>query len=173
MGDAGDLLDFAHAGRRQHPRRLILGVVVGLALMLAVVSVLLIVLSTVRDEDGKLLIDNTAGLIGAALSASSIPAVLLGVAVTNVSHQNRSILRNVQNDHRKPDGTPLGMRDDNDQKHDELVTMVRGLSRDLHDVRDDIKGLRRDVGRLTDVQQEHTRQITDIRIDRATAHTKG
>lgn len=90
-----------------------------------------------------------ASLIGVAL----VTAVLAPVILTRL----KSIEQQVANDHRKPDGSPLNLRDDLDTKHDENKGIMLAIQRDiawlmrqqaetdhrLDDVEDTIQGKRK------------------------------
>ncbi|MFI8633987.1 hypothetical protein ACIGEP_15490 [Microbacterium sp. NPDC077663] len=66
---------------------------------------------------------SSAGLIGVAL----VTAVLAPVVLARL----KSIEQQVANDHRKPDGTPLNLRDDLDTKHDENKGIMLAIQRDV------------------------------------------
>jgi hypothetical protein len=76
----------------------------------------------------------------------------------------------VQNAHLKPDGTPLNLRDDLDDKHDvtygalkHLTALVEGVIEDQRNDRDDRRTDRADLKHLSARVDKNTGYIRDIR----------
>lgn len=68
------------------------------------------------------LIASTATVCVALVTAIGAPIILTRL---------RSIEQQVANDHRKPDGTPLNLRDDLDTKHDQNHSILLAVQRDV------------------------------------------
>lgn len=78
-------------------------------------------------------------------------AGLIAVAlISNRTRQHAKATRaQVENDH------TTNLREEGDDRHRELVHRLEGLA-------SDIRGLRRDVGRLTDTDHDHEKRIDDL-----------
>jgi hypothetical protein len=89
---------------------------------------------------------------------SIISAIVATIGVVIVATLNRTstrqkrttvavaqVLDHVQNAHKNPDGTPLNLRDDLDDKFEGLAGLVKGISADLGGVKADIRGIRKDA----------------------------
>lgn len=99
-----------------------------------------------------------------------------GVMVTmlnRASNRQKQVLEHVQNSHKNPDGTPLNLRDDLDEKFDGLASLVKTAVADIGGLRSDIRDIRKEA--RVDREQaandrEHLRQVeitlTPAQLDR-------
>lgn len=91
-----------------------------------------------KDGDGNPFIENTSSvLVGMFALVGSLGASIIAALTPKL----KVITDNVQNDHTKPDGTPLNLRDDLDDKHDTILGVLEEFRRE---VRRDIGGLRQE-----------------------------
>jgi hypothetical protein len=98
--------------------------------------------------------DVTEGVTIALITAiASVLVAVVGTIGGLMLTRLRAIEAQVANDHRKPDGTPLNLRDDLDTKHDEN----KGISRRIYEL---LVTVQRDVAWLMRQQAE-----TDDRLD--------
>lgn len=91
-----------------------------------------------------------------AAGASTTVAVVASVVAPVVVSRLKSIEEQVANDHRKPDGTPLNLRDDLDGKHDSNHKILTKLQSDVSWIMREIYNLRTDVDAIEDTQQKGT-----------------
>lgn len=150
---------------------------------------LIVFLGAIKDAEGVPLIDNP-GLVTAAaitaiggLAAVVLPILLKAESAAEVSRRSSTdvadvvstIRDNVQNSHRKPDGSPLHMRDDMDDKHSALMQRLDTMSDSIalatrltESAASDIRGVRRDIGNLSQSVQgiQHRVQTVERNQDR-------
>lgn len=105
-----------------------------------------------KDSDGNPLIENTSTvLVGLFALVGSLGASIIATLTPKL----KVITDNVQNDHMKPDGTPLGLRDDLDDKHgevlqdnkrrhDEQMAAIAAIAAAQNEMKRDIGGLRQE-----------------------------
>lgn len=87
--------------------------------------------------------------------SDAVAVALIGLAGTIVSiiltarlnGKVRRVREQVENDHARDPNKTTNLRDDLDEKHDEIVTMLR---RDVGGIRQDIRQLRNDLSRTDD-----------------------
>lgn len=101
-------------------------------------------------------------LIGAAASVlATLITGVLGVVVVIMSRRIRSIRDQVENDHGTDPDKTTNLREDMDEKHDTLVTMLR---RDVGGIRQDIRQIRIDLsdtnGRVHDLETTQEKRNT-------------
>lgn len=116
-----------------------------------------------------------AAIIGSI--AAAIIAPLVGLIITlRLSGKVKAIQSDasqtkdqVVNGHKKPNGDPLIMRDELDERHAEQMdtlnqirTEVKANTRRLNDVSRDIGGIRQDVRQLHDDDAEQRGRIRDL-----------
>lgn len=61
----------------------------------------------------------------------------------------------VENDHRHPDGTPIIMRDEQDQRHAEIMTSMTGLQKQIGRVEDRVDAVNDKVDRTNEKVDRH------------------
>ena len=117
-----------------------------------------------NDGDGNPLIETPGaviiGLLATVGSLGSAAIAKLGPAVS-------AIKENVQNDHKKADGTPLFLRDDLDDKHDMLISALMELRRDIGGLRQEARDDRRAAADRERATADHIDAIED-RLSAAT-----
>ena len=91
-----------------------------------------------KDGDGNPFIENTTAVL---VGLFSLIGGLGSALIAKLTPPLKVITENVQNDHVKPDGTPLNLRDDLDDKHDTTLAVLEVFRRE---VRRDIGGLRQE-----------------------------
>jgi hypothetical protein len=107
-------------------------------------------------------------VFGSILSAIVATTGVVIVAMLNrtSSRQKRTtvavaqVLDHVQNAHENPDGTPLNLRDDLDEKFEGMADLVKGLGNDIGGIRSDIRGIRKDA---SDDRRNATESLTTER----------
>lgn len=165
--------------RKRLVRTTIFWIIAGLAI---IIGLILLLSSVVRNTDGDLVLDNIGGLLGAVFSSFGVLMVGVIPIMLKMLSNSEDVKSNVQNDHRKPDGTPLPMRDDMDDKHNEALNrMDRGFEQQNEQIQhvvdlvmatqSDTRGIRKDIARLTANQDRNTADIavlvrTSDRADR-------
>ncbi len=106
-------------------------------------------------------------IVIAALVAA-VPAILtLQRKVSRVERNSHELRDQVGNDHRHPDGTPILMRQENDERHAAVMGKLAAMEQNLNGITRTIGGMQRDIGRLADVDRDLGRRIDrqDDRID--------
>ncbi|WP_417555580.1 hypothetical protein [Microbacterium sp.] len=104
------------------------------------VCVAIVWAGAIHDPDGNsLLADPGAVLLGLFALVGTLGSALIAKLAPSL----KVIEENVQNDHKKPDGSPLNMRDDLDEKHDVVIDTLRDLRRDIGGIREEIRNDRR------------------------------
>lgn len=100
-------------------------------------------------------------VIIAAISAMGLVLVALiglvgriSVKVTRIGKDAAVAREHVANDHFDAEGNPINLRVEQDERHQELLDRIDSVSthtnQQFDGVRSDIRGIRRDVGRVTD-----------------------
>ncbi|MGN7861441.1 hypothetical protein ACTJI8_12745 [Microbacterium sp. 22303] len=145
------------------------------ALGVLIVCVGVIVAGAMNDGDGSPLVENPgAVLVGFFALVSGLGSALIGKLSGPLSDIG-DVKENVQNDHTKPDGTPLNLRDDLDEKHDTVLEAfavfqaemkaefaavrldIGGLRKENRDDRDDANGRISDLAsRVRHIEQKGT-----------------
>nr|WP_274635523.1 hypothetical protein [Microbacterium bovistercoris] len=107
--------------------------------------IILIWAGATYDDHGNALIDEPIAKIFVALigGAVTLGAMMLQRTIGQIKHQ-------VKNSHK------VNMRDDLDDKHDELVSGIARLSKDMG-------GIRRDIGRLGDTDHQVHSDLSQLR----------
>lgn len=139
------------------------------AVALFAVGLIVFVSATGETKKGEALIENPGALIGIVFSSL---ATLMGILLPLLLRAEKSmdmVKENVQNDHKKSDGSPLYLRDDLDGKHDVILEKLGSLAdgvaiaiRLSEGNAADIRGMRRDVGRVRDDLAENTRETSRV-----------
>lgn len=135
----------------------------------ALLGIIVFVAATGQTEKGEAIIENPGALFGIVItSLSSIMAILLPILLR--AEKNTEIAKEqLQNEHKNADGTPLNIRDDLDDKHEVILTKLESLQGGVNMAirlsegnASDIRGMRRDVGRVQDTISENTREIARV-----------
>ncbi|GAB3125955.1 hypothetical protein [Glaciibacter psychrotolerans] len=104
-------------------------------------------------------------VFGSILTAVVGTIGVIIVAMVNRTRQYaKSTQEHVQNSHMKPDGKPLNLRDDLDDKFQGLSDLVKGAISDIGGLRSDIRSIRKEA--LTDRQaaasdRDHLRHLEE------------
>lgn len=118
------------------------------------VCALIVFIAFLKDADGNAIIENPgAVLVGFFALVGTIGTGVIAKLAPLQSGLD-VIQQNVQNDHTKPDGTPLIMRDDLDDKHEEILTVLKEFQREI----------KRDIGGLRE-ENRNDRKATNDRFD--------
>jgi hypothetical protein len=101
------------------------------------------------------------GVVGAGLMT------MLGIVLRRLKHvreDTATTVYHVANEHKDDRGDPINFRDDTDAKHAELVelvtevaTRVEGIDGRIDEVERNLRGVQKDIGRLSDADLEHVR----------------
>lgn len=159
--------------KRRLARRSIAWVLVVSAIL---VGLILVASTMVYKKDGDILIDNPTALIGGVIGSLGLVGAAMAPILLKMLDTTEVLKANVQNDHRDSDGNPLLMRDDLDDKHDEQMGGIVHLREDMFEIRQtvdrivksvegvqsDIRGMRRDVGRVQDKQDINSMAISKM-----------
>ena len=85
-------------------------------------------------------------VFGSILTAVVGTVGVIIVAMLNRTRQHAKVAADqTANSHNKPDGTPLNLRDDLDEKFEWIADLVKTLGDDLGGVKSDIRGIRKDA----------------------------
>lgn len=121
------------------------------------IGALVLVSAWGETPKGEALIENPGTLLGIAITALGGILVAILPAALRLERNSEEVKEQVQNAHKKPDGTPLNLRDDLDDKHGEVLTQIRNvrqavdLALELTQANaSDVRGMRRDMGRVQD-----------------------
>lgn len=158
------------AVRTQQAKRLVTRTMLLIGAVVTVLIVATLVAAFVVRPDGTAVVDNPATIIVAIITGLGGLSIALAPLFVRLLSSSEAVKQNVQNDHKKADGTPLLLRDDMDEKHDEQLSFQtetrRMMMETMSDVRQavngvasDIRGLRKDVGRIDDRQGENRKDI--------------
>lgn len=131
------------------------------------IGALVIVSAWGETSKGETLIENPGTLLGIAITALGGILVAILPAALRLERNSEEVKEQVQNAHKNPDGTPLNLRDDLDDKHTELLEQIMsvkssvGLALTLTQANaSDVRGMRRDMGRIQDRMETMS---TDLR----------
>ncbi len=164
-------------------RNIILWVVIGAIIILGVIVLLSALGETKRGEP---MIENPGTLIGGVITGLGGLMTLLLPLLLKVEKTQEAVKEQVENSHKKPDGSPINLRDDLDTKPsqdyldevvdglkdhveehlsrvtDTLTRAIQSLDRRIEGSASDIRGMRRDIGRANDNIRENTAQIQEV-----------
>jgi hypothetical protein len=85
-------------------------------------------------------------VFGSILTAIVGATGVIIVAMLNRTRQHAKVAADqTANSHKNPDGTPLNLRDDLDEKFEGLADLVKGLGLDIGGMKSDIRGIRKDA----------------------------
>lgn len=119
-----------------------------LALVL-LVCVAIVAAGATRDVDGNPLIESPGAVLVGFFALLGTLSTAFKAVLSPLQNNLEVVKQNVQNDHIKEDGTPLIMRDDLDDKHDELKELIldgqKETRRDIGGIREELRGVRRDA----------------------------
>lgn len=124
---------------------------------IGLIGVIIFSSAVLQNSKGDPLFEKPDTLIGIVITAlGGLMAVLLP-ALLRFERNSEELKEQVKNDHKKPDGTPLLLRDDLDDKHDVILARLDSLQ-DKVDISvglsqanaSDVRGIRKDMGRLHD-----------------------
>jgi uncharacterized coiled-coil DUF342 family protein len=152
---------------------------------LAVVGLVLVALAGYSANKSRL---NAKKLDRAVVTTTAAKA-----AVQSVADDVNTVKNSVVNDHKKEDGSPLGLRDDNDEKHTESMAAITqvatdlrqfakstngkftSLGKDLGGIRHELRDARGDIGNNRDriLELEKTTPRAEVRraVAKATRKT--
>lgn len=83
--------------------------------------------------------------------------VIVNTIVANRARQHSKATRaQVENDH------STNLREEGDERHAENTGLLRDLLERISGVKSDIRGLRRDIGRLADADRTHEERIHEL-----------
>lgn len=164
-------------------RNTVLWVVVGAIIILGIVVLLSALGETKRGEP---MIENPGTLIGGVITGLGGLMTLLLPLLLKVEKTQEAVKEQVQNDHKRADGTPINLRDDLDSKPSEayldkainsvkehveeqlnmvssaLSGAIGSLDKRIEGSASDIRGLRRDIGRISDATSDNTEKIQEV-----------
>lgn len=153
--------------RQRRGRNAIIWTILGMAALIGIVT---LISALGEDPAGDPLIASLDVLIGTLMTSfAGILMVLLPIALRFEAKSNRikadtaSIKQEVKNSH------PDNLRDDMDDKHAEVVLMIQRTNKAIgHAIeltmgtKKDIRGIRRDVGRVQDHLEDTDRKLRSI-----------
>lgn len=100
-----------------------------------------------------------------AIVSGGIPTAISGVLLALITRQRRdvrAVKSHVENDHKWPDGSPINLRDNIDANQNAVMGAIAAVASDL-------RGVRRDVGRLDSRDLERGREMRAL-ADRFEKH---
>lgn len=134
----------------KHRNRTLLWTILGVLGMLAII----LILGTIDDPHGDPILDTPgAAFVQTIATAGLVVSVVLPL-LRRTQKDAAETKEHVANDHKNPDGTPVILRDDIDGIH-ALVTDISG----------EIRGVRRDIGRLATADQQTHEDVSQLRRD--------
>lgn len=152
--------------------------------MFLLIGIIVFVSATGQTPKGESIIENPGALIGTVITGVGGLMAIILPAILKVEKNSEELKEQVKNDHKKADGTPLLLRDDLDDKHDVVLARLDSIDARFNLIGDnvenieegvrlaiqlgqanasDVRGMRRDMGRLTDDIRENTRETSEIR----------
>ncbi|WP_336841736.1 hypothetical protein [Stenotrophomonas maltophilia] len=81
-----------------------------------------------------------AVIVAALTAAGSVAVAIVGAIGLILVKKVERIRDQVENDHKHPDGTPINMREEQDDRHDEVMETLRGLQKQVGRVEDRVDG---------------------------------
>lgn len=116
----------------------------------ALVLLSILLLSTAKNPDGSHWLESST--VASTLATLGLIAAAVLPTVLGTRKDAAEVREQVQNSHMKPDGSPLNLRDDLDDKHDILVsglkhltTLVEGTIEDQRTSRESLSDLAKKV----------------------------
>jgi hypothetical protein len=148
------------------------GLWTALAVGVAILGILL--LSTIDTPDGEPWLESST--IAQTLSLLAVVGAAVLPSVLGTRKDAAEVREQVQNAHMKPDGTPLNLRDDLDDKHNltsgalkHLTALVEGVIDDQRNDREDRRSDRADIRALTKRVDTVTSHVGELRKTLGTA----
>lgn len=128
--------------------------------ILAVLAGLLLI-STIKNPDGSNWLE--ASFIGQSLSVLSLTAAAILPSVLGIRKDTSVVRDQVENNHVEDPTRISNVRDDLDHKHEQVLARLDRMEarndRQWDAVASDVRGMRRDFGRLTDKVDDHSTRI--------------
>lgn len=89
--------------------------------------------------------------------------LIVVTVLTNRTRQHAKATRTqVENNHVDAEGKPINLREESDERHAENSSMLAQLLKIVTGMQGDIRGMRRDIGRLADADAKHDERIHDL-----------
>lgn len=83
--------------------------------------------------------------------------------ISNRGRQHAKAARvQVENNHRDADGNVINLREEGDERHTANTQLLKQLIAAQHAIQGDIRGIRRDIGRLMDADASHADRIHQL-----------
>lgn len=105
-------------------------------------------------------------------SVTGIIVAFIGIASYRQSKRNKRILYQVENEHRKPDGTPINLREEQDDRHEEIKESMSTIRRLLMFITGDVQELRKDFSNVSVTVAKNSGKIEALE-DMIRKSTKG
>jgi len=142
----------------------------------ALIGVIIVVSAWGQTPRGESIIENPGALIGGVIAGLGTLMGVIMPAVLRAERNSEELKEQVKNDHKKEDGTPLLLRDDLDDKHEQVLHQIALVTHTLKTVEGglalaielsranaaDVRGIRHDIGRLNDDVRENTRETRTV-----------
>lgn len=89
--------------------------------------------------------------------------LILVAIITNRTRQHAKASRvQLENEHKNPDGSVINLREEADGRHLENREGIRALYDLAKATQSDVRGLRRDIGRLADADARHDERWLEL-----------